>query len=276
MPMNPRLLRPIASGIHPEAAAWRSAVVAAGGSPSSATVRAVNQFCKDIDAAGIRDRFYRLSLMCGSFLGVTVPLYRGQSRTGTQYGNTTDTNSGGVFVTGDYAENLGLLGSSGTPRKFLATGLGNDVLGATGHMAYYGSGDMTSTGTRRAMESPVSGVVQFLIDQRNGSVMFSNYQSGASFAASTGRTGSGMRLCQRTSATSLQGFFGATQETDAAGTASNNVTVVNSSDEFRVFSNTENFPFRISAYSLGLVMTSGQVAAYNTAMVAFQTALGRN
>jgi hypothetical protein len=125
--MSPRLLRPIASGVHPEAAAWRSAVVANGGSVSASTLKAVGKFCADIDKAGLRDRFYRLNLFCGSNLNaVLVPLYRGPSRTGTQYGNTTDTNNG-PFVSGDYVENSGLKGNGSS--KYLETGVAMTFLG---------------------------------------------------------------------------------------------------------------------------------------------------
>jgi hypothetical protein len=127
MPMSPRLLRPIASGVHPEAAAWRSAVVANGGSVSASTMRAVSKFCADIDKAGLRDRFYRLNLFCGSNLNaVLVPLYRGPSRTGTQFGNTTDTNNG-PFVSGDYSESSGLKGNGSS--KYLETGVAMTFLG---------------------------------------------------------------------------------------------------------------------------------------------------
>jgi hypothetical protein len=127
MPMNARLLRPVASGVHPEAAAWRSAVVANGGSVSASTMKAVSKFCADIDKAGLRDRFYRLNLFCGSNLNaVLVPLYRGPSRTGTQYGNTTDTNNG-PFVSGDYSESSGLKGNQSS--KYLDTGVAMTFLG---------------------------------------------------------------------------------------------------------------------------------------------------
>jgi len=276
MAMNPRLLRPVASGVHPEAAAWRTAVIENGGSVSVSTMKAVSEFCAEIDKAGIRSKFIRVGIFAGNnLLAALVPLYRGTSRTGTQEGNTTDTNSGGVFVAGDYSESLGLLGSSGTPRKFLATGVANSVLGLTGHMAYYGCGDMTSTTTHRAMECIVSGSSLWFVDQRNNSKNFGVYYTGASFSSSVTRTGSGLRLIQRTSNTSLQGWFGATQETDEGGSAGLNVTVVNSSDTFNIFSTAANFPYRMGAYSLGLTMTSGEIASYNTAMVALQTALGR-
>lgn len=77
MAMNNRLLRPRASGFHPEAAAWKTAVVANGGSVSGATLSAVDKFCKAIDAAGIRDRLYRVNLFAGTGLNAClVPLYR--------------------------------------------------------------------------------------------------------------------------------------------------------------------------------------------------------
>jgi hypothetical protein len=67
MPMNPRLLRP-RSTIHPEAADWANRVRANGGSVSGSTLTAVSRFCASISAAGIRDRFYRLNLFCGTGL----------------------------------------------------------------------------------------------------------------------------------------------------------------------------------------------------------------
>ena len=136
MPMSPRLLRPIASGVHPEANAWRTAVVANGGSVSASTMKAVSAFCTAIDKAGIRDRFYRLSLFCGTGLNAClVPLYRGPSRTGTQYGNTTDTNTG-PFVSGDYTESSGLKGNGSS--KYLDTGVAMTFLG-TNQLHMYAS-----------------------------------------------------------------------------------------------------------------------------------------
>ena len=103
-----------------DAADWIRRVQANDGAVSTATANAVTDFCNAIDAAGVRDRFYRLNLFCGTGLNAClVPLYRGPSLSGTQYGNATDTNSN--FVSGDYSESSGLLGD-GTS-KGLQTGL---------------------------------------------------------------------------------------------------------------------------------------------------------
>ncbi len=97
-----------------DAADWIKRVEANSGSVSTATANAVTNFCNAIDAAGIRGKFYRLNLFCGTGLNAClVPLYRGPSLSGTQYGNATETNNG-PFVSGDYVETGtggGLLGN---------------------------------------------------------------------------------------------------------------------------------------------------------------------
>ena len=63
---------------------WVNRVYANGGTVTSSTAAAVNQFCNDIDAAGIRDRFYRLGLFAGTGLNAaTVPLYLTPDKTVT-------------------------------------------------------------------------------------------------------------------------------------------------------------------------------------------------
>lgn len=119
MAMNQRTMRPTAAGVHPEALAWRTAAVANGGTVSASTLNAVSKFCKAIDAAGIRSSFLRLNLVCGGNLAAArTPLYRGASRTGTQYGATIDTNIG-PYTSGDYTQATGLTGDGST--KFLDT-----------------------------------------------------------------------------------------------------------------------------------------------------------
>ena len=144
MPMNPRLLVPRATA-HPEASAWRSLVVANGGSVSATTLRAVSNFCAAIDAAGIRDRFARVNLFCGDSLNAAlVPLYRSFTFGGQSLGNATDTNNAFVGVGTDYAETGagGGLQGNGTSKR-LDTGLNQDDIvdpPLTGHMSIYDMG----------------------------------------------------------------------------------------------------------------------------------------
>ena len=119
-PMSPRLLRPRASGVHPEAASWRTHVVANGGSVSATTMQALDRFCRSIDANNLRSLLWRVNPMAGDNLSAAlVPLYRANSAGGAVQGNTTDTNTN--FVSGDYSPSSGLLGNGSN--KALSTGL---------------------------------------------------------------------------------------------------------------------------------------------------------
>jgi len=119
MGMSGRLLRPRATGFHPEAADWRSRVVANGGTVSTATVQAVDRFCRSIDANGLRSLMWRVNIMAGDNLSaVLVPLFRSNVSLGVQ-GNATDENDN--FVSGDYTATSGLLANGSNKR--LKTGL---------------------------------------------------------------------------------------------------------------------------------------------------------
>jgi len=123
MAMSPRLMRPIATGAsyHPEALAWQTAALANGGTVTASTMQAVSDFCAAIDAADIRSSFLRMNLVCGGNLAAArTPLYRGASATGTQYGATIDANVG-PYASGNYTQSTGLTGDGAT--KYLDTTL---------------------------------------------------------------------------------------------------------------------------------------------------------
>ena len=107
--------------LHADTQNWRQRVIVAGGSVSKATALAVDAFVRGIIADGLRDRFYRLNLFAGDNMqAALVPLYRGPSTSGAQYGYEYDQNNG-PFETADLSASLGLSANGTT--KYLNTGL---------------------------------------------------------------------------------------------------------------------------------------------------------
>lgn len=289
MPMSPRLLRPRASGVHPEAASWRTRVVANGGSVSATTMQAVDRFCRNIDAAGIRDRFYRLNLLCGGNLSAClVPLYRGQSAGGSQFGNITDTNNG-PFVGGDYAEtgSSGGLKSDGTT-KFLNTGFKAPSASASPdsfHVGVYAQG-VESGGASRLFLGMATNQAGANLTTAIGWVLTGS-ASGAGIHETTflnaGTTDrQGMLLAVNSGNRNTIYYDDGTSVATHSGIRTDSFET-GAGDDFYVlarnFTGTAQFHAlnkRIRAYSIGLGMTSSQVTAFQTAMVTFQTALSRN
>jgi hypothetical protein len=281
--MNPRLLRPLASGVHPEAAAWRTAVVANGGSVSASTMKAVSTFCAAIDLAGIRDRFYRLSLFCGtsdaSLVAPRVPLYRGPSRTGTQYGNTIDTNVS--FVQGDYAETGASGGLTSSGSKRLTTGfkptelpssVGDTHIGAFAFAHTPTAANHWMIGTRESTSTTL-----FMRSTNvSGGTWVVNSGSALSHAY-LGQHPAALYLASRRTTTDLELY----ENTTSRGTSSSTSSVTPYDGDNWVFSvNNQGspaggFPFRLGGYTLGIGMTSGQVASLSAAWAAFNTALSR-
>ncbi len=291
MPMSPRLLRPRQT-IHPEAADWASRVRTNGGSVSGTTLSAVDRFVKAIVAAGIRDRFYRLNLFAGNsdanLAAVRTPLFRGPSRTGTQFGNATDTNVN--CVQGDYSATDGLT-SAASPPKYLTTGLSPDTIGpATGHLSVVVKG-AASSAAALGIGSRSSGAAQrydLQTSNRNGFFLdgvLDFYSTGTWGASSTviyQRTGdstrpAGQYLVTRTSSSRADWYLNGVSV--ANSTAS--VTPGANPNEFYVCGiNNNGTPFyhgvtTIRGYSLGLSMTGPQAAAFSSAFASLNAALGR-
>jgi hypothetical protein len=286
--MSPRLLRPVATGFHPEANAWRSAVIANGGSVSASTMRAVSKFCADIDAAGLRSLFYRLNLMCGtsdaSLVAPRVPLYRGPSRTGTQYGDAIDTNVN--FVQADYQETGagGGLKGNGT-NKYLNSTLAADFPKANGGDVHFGT---------YATVLPITAIFQRFIGLFDNAspatyysllarpdqspALFAWYCGGNATAAQANMPAAGHYV--GTDAVSKRVGVNGTASTPSQGAGTN--TTNNTARPFFVFAENANGSpgsynnGRFAGYHIGVSITDGQIGSLYTIMQAFQTALGRN
>ena len=276
---------------HPEATAWRKAVIANSGTVSATTMRAVSNFCTAISAAGIRSKFLRLNLVCGNNLAAArVPLYRGASATGTQYGSSADTSVGPLTGT-DYSEATGLQGDGSSKALDCTITIGTLKTFGTDydsvHLSVYNR-------SIAGVPGPSFGAydlneVYFVNAIGISSANVSGYAgSGPDFIS--GATGGGDHDMVATSF--ARGFHLAEFTAAAAGfygINGANVTGAISNLGGTNFDATDLTPLYflgdfiqyssqlISAYSCGLPMTSAaNRLAFATAMTAFQTALRRN
>jgi len=292
MPMSPRTLRP-RNAIHPEAANWAARVVANGGTVSASTAAAVNQFCNAIDAeSGLRACFYRLNPHAGTSLNAClVPLYRGQSFGGETFGNTIDTNTG-PFISGDYNEtgaSGGLLGNGTT--KYLDTGLAPSNLPSytSAHIAVYHSQPSGANQTRAwiaCRDTATASQIYLSNGMFSTSAVFGQYMSNATANFNTGgsQTGAagGFRVLSRTAVDRLDNYYNAVSQANSTINIAGGIVGVTSARPFFIFANNNQgtadsfMNGRVMAYSIGLGLSQSQVDAYNAAMQAFQTALGRN
>ena len=277
---------PHTAGYHDEALDWRRRVIVNGGGVSDQTLRAVSRFCYQIDGVpGLRSRFYRLSLFCGT--GITaalVPLYRSTSLGGAVLGNATDTNSN--FVTADYTEtgsSGGLAGNGST--KYLDTGLNTSTLPyGTAHASGYVV--TVPTGTYQTILGSVNnGAKEFALYSNQGSAAtafyFSEENSASGYVVSAVNNPAGHLAGVSYSASDRRAFFKGSQTGGAGGT--NTITLgsypslsalVFARNEFGSASTFSNA--RLASYSFGASITASQMTAFYNAMQTFQTVMGRN
>jgi hypothetical protein len=269
---------------HPEAADWAARVVANGGTVG-ASLPAVSAFCSAIDAAGIRDRFVRLNLFCGtataslSNCGVLVPLYRGPTL-GSTLGNALDTPN--VFSISNYVE-TGVGGGLTAPSSgsvYLDTGIENNFSTQSNtHLSVYES--LVPAGTFKTMIG---------VDNLTGtrSIYMLEHQGTARTDLYPGITSSLIN-----SATRVAGFWMGSMQATRSDLFRNGVSVASSGSAatgagsqttptYYVYSlnrgGTATSIYtsgRLNGYSLGYAMSEAQALAYYNIMQTFQTALGR-
>jgi hypothetical protein len=285
----PVVVRRASRGLHPEAADWISRVTANGGAVTASTAAAVNQFCVDIEAASIRDRFFRLNLFCGTGLNAClVPLYRASSSGGTPLGGATDTNTGGLFVSGDYNETTGLTTTAGGG-KHLNTGLTpNDMALAdvqAMHLALaHGPTDSSNLDPRPLGANSAADRFQLVLTIRSAAAGVLGVSLGRTNALNSSNLPAGVQpsaswVVSRTSATALviykNGLADTTLSTSVTGILShaNAFTVGRVNNAGTIIGDSVLLGHR--HYSIGGAMTASQVAAYESALAAFRSAVGR-
>jgi hypothetical protein len=274
--------------LHPEAIDWVRRASAGGGSVSLATTRAVSSFCHAIDRAGIRDRFLRLNLFCGNsdpnLVAVRTPLYCGASQGGTQLGNAIDGNFN--FVAGDYQETGaggGLKGNGST--KHLATGFNYDNIpsASSTHLSFSGTSIETAVNDRMALGTFLGlGNLVFVMDITTGGGASRGFRStftNQALFAHAGDTAESHLIGTRTSSTSTAVYRGgALAVVGAAGTASTQTS--NAQIPAFAATNTANAigqytSARLRMYSIGNGLNAAQAFSFSSAVIAFNTALGR-
>lgn len=275
----------VSETLHHEAIDWATRVSANGGVISTTTIRAVSEFCRAVDTAGIRNRFARLGIFAGGNLsGALVPLYRSFSYGGTVIGNATDTNNN--FVSGDYADTgaSGGLTGNGTNKHLLVGSVLASVDRANSHCAAYGSSlTSPSTGDRiliGAESASGAGIVSLQTrDSTNTArLIYYSANSYSNFVLGTPTT-SGFIMGSAVSSTDLRAYVDGIQS--GSTVTGNRGTGAQTSRTLPIFAYNANGSIigysaaRLSAYSVGLGMTAAQALAYNAAMQSLQTALGR-
>lgn len=276
------------SPIHAEAADWAARVVTNGGSVSARTLAACSRLCNAIDAAGIRSRFLRFNVFAGTGLNAClVPLYRGQSLTGAQYGNAAETNIG-LFVSGDYSESVGLTAGLSTT-KYLDTGFATSAVTAAQWEGMHFSawhGPIPAVATDPYMVGVFSATDRYGLQSsiRTSALAYETGRAGrtASVIATAGVQGarpSAFLLNQRTATVTHELYRNGTLE----ATSTTSVTgIVANAFPFFVFrynnsgtANGDQPGMALRHYSIGLAMTAAQVAAFHSALSTFNATLGR-
>lgn len=262
-------LRPSGGGptTDPDAAAWGTAVTAAGGTYSASTLSAMSTFAKAAKASGYWDKLNRINLFAGDQLtAALVPLKVGG-------GSTTETNVN--FVAGDYTEATGLTGNGTT--KYLNTGLTPSVslvMNDTHLTVYNRSANATGANTALGARDGTN-YLEFFAPNNDGIA----YSRAGDVTVLSGAVAApyGSLVATRPSSTShtiyRQGAQVATTAVASAGALINLpvfVFALNSAGSPTLYS-AQVF----AAYSIGSGLSAADVTAYNTHLEAFQDALGR-
>jgi hypothetical protein len=258
-----------------DAADWTRRVQANGGAVSTSTANAVTDFCNAIDAAGIRDRFYRLNLFCGTggLNACLVPLYRGPSLSGTQYGNATDTNVG-PFSSGDYVETGaggGLQGNGSTKR--LDTGVsGSELSPGNRHVSSYEIVNATTNYAASVLSGSANATMHGIgpwteivtICYRTFNAIGGNIKAPKA---------AGYWLGNDTSTTASVLYRNGSSVASATGQNAG----ASGNTEYSILGRPAQYSdARLGGYTIGVGITAEQGLSLYNAMQVFQTALGRN
>ena len=268
--------------IHHEAIDWATRASSNGGTISTTTIRAVSEFCRAVDTAGIRDRFARLSLFAGGNLsGALVPLYCSFSYGGTLIGNATDTNVN--FVSGDYAEtgaSGGLQGNGTTKYLNCGASILSQLSVGNAHLSVSGASLGSAMGGLNVIGAGESGFNGLAAIQTQTSSRHRALINGTPTAPvdSASAFSSGQIISSSVASNDLRIFLNGTQSGSTVSTSRSGSLTANAVFVFSYNNNgasSASIACRLQSYSIGLGLTAAQAAAFSAAVAAFNSSLGR-
>lgn len=261
---------------------WVGRVVAAGGTVSSGTQSAALTFLQAIYAANLRGVFLRLNLFAGdSLTAALIPLFRASSYGAPVVGNALDTNIN--FVSGDYSESTGLKGNGSS--KYLSTGVTTESLPIAISVHLAASGTSISTSGAATLVGSFDGTAASLCSMESSITVSGSsrtaFRSGTftdgQFPVVTPSGTESHVVGTRTSATAAALYRGGS----SVATSTTRTVASVSARSLHVFASSNGASVsnynaaRLTSYSIGSGLTAAQVSAYSTALIAFNTALGR-
>lgn len=274
------------TGNHPDVTSWLNTIALVGGSASSTTISALNTFCNSIDAAGLRNKFYRLNLFCGNNLAsCLVPLFGRPTSSGPEYGNGVDENVN--FVESDYQEigpNGGLKGNGSTkylrPKMIVSRETGNESVGcyvteeattATPAGTYYLIGSHATSNNNRSLG------IAYYNNQYNIEDGTLGISPNGVWATALGQA-IGFRCASSNGLSSRKMYLNGSVVWSNTNTTTASINAISP----YIFTRSDSGnPYglgnqRIAGYFIGISMTDTDMVNLNNAMQTFQTALGRN
>jgi hypothetical protein len=257
MPMSPRLLRPIANNLDPDAAVYLNAVAVADGQQLEPAVRkAINDFVVGLKADSIWTPIKALCLLMGprTLAGALTPLV-----------GTAPTNNG-PFVSGDYNRETGLVGNGSS--KYLDSNRANSADPQTNyHLAVLVNTAATGAQFYAGVFSTAGGSSSLAVSAGNHTVRCRNNGSRALTGAPTGLLGVS-RAASGSYATISGGTTGTQTQSSSTPQADNMLVFANNNDGVAASFTTARIQYYSVGESLDLALLSARLVTLRDAIAA--------
>ena len=274
-----RFSMPYGRQMHQEAQNWYARLLAARTTASEPTMAAVDEFCRSVDNAGLRNCLYRVNLFCGANLtAALIPLFTNLSPSLPALGNATDVNQN--FVSANFVEygtgTGGGITSDGSAKR-LNTGLSPSLMQMSqqGHLSVYHTVAPTvdTTGRRVIGTFGATGSDWVLMDGRSSGIQ-GTWGSSTPISVGSGANAAGHWLVTRRStqqvALSVNGAVVASSNTQVVPTAAKTPIQV-----FATENQPDWFVTTLGMYSIGTGMSVQQAVSFYAIVKQFMLRMKR-